>query len=79
MSALVVDIGTSSVRAGYAGDDTPKAVISSYYGYKPTAGDPDAKLYLGQNGPSIWRDGMEIANPMRDGLSQSLNHIINSS
>ncbi|KIM64500.1 hypothetical protein SCLCIDRAFT_633828 [Scleroderma citrinum Foug A] len=75
VSALVVDIGTSSVRAGYAGDDTPKAVISSYYGYKPTAGDPDAKLYLGQNGPSIWRDGMEIANPMRDGLIFDFNPI----
>jgi actin-like protein 6B len=91
VSALVIDIGSSSVRAGYAGDDTPKAIVSSYYGYKPTAGDGDvqmgdvaaegstaegtrprndAKLYLGQHGPSIWRAGMEIGNPLRDGLSQ---------
>lgn len=75
VSALVVDIGTSSVRAGYAGDDTPKAVISSYYGYKSTAGDSDAKLYLGQNGPSNWRDNMEIGNPMRDGLIFDFNPI----
>jgi len=29
----VLDIGSSSVRAGYAGDDTPKAVIPTAYGY----------------------------------------------
>jgi actin-like protein 6A len=28
-----------------------------------------AKLHLGQHGPSIWRDGMEVGNPIRDGLS----------
>ncbi|KAG6332297.1 hypothetical protein ID866_6792 [Astraeus odoratus] len=75
VSALVVDIGTSSVRAGYAGDDTPKAVVSSYYGYKTTVGDSDAKLYLGQHGPSIWREGMEISNPLRDGLIFDFNPI----
>ncbi|KAF7965877.1 hypothetical protein HWV62_41160 [Athelia sp. TMB] len=83
VSALVVDIGTSSVRAGYAGDDTPKAIIPTSYGYIPqipdgdiamadagdgTAPSKNAKLYLGQHGPSIWRAGMEIGNPMRDGL-----------
>lgn len=85
----MVDIGTSSVRAGYAGDDTPKAIIPTSYGYIPQNADGDvamaeapteagddartknakAKLYLGQHGPSIWRAGMEIGNPMRDGLS----------
>jgi hypothetical protein len=91
VSALVLDIGTSSLRAGYAGDDIPKAIIPSFYGYKSTTGDSDvqmsenapenfeptakstpsdAKLYLGQNGPSIWREGMEIGNPVRDALSK---------
>ena len=88
----MVDIGSSSVRAGYAGDDTPKGIIPTYYGYKHTAsvdaeGDMsmgetgedagvvskpgNATVYLGQHGPSIWREGMEIANPMREGLSTS--------
>jgi len=88
VSALVVDIGSSSIRAGYAGDDIPKAIVSSYYGYKATPGDADvqmgenapesletkslsdAKLYLGQNGPWVWREGMEIGNPVRDALSE---------
>jgi actin-like protein 6A len=28
-----------------------------------------AKMYIGQDGPSVWREGMEIGNPMKDGLS----------
>lgn len=88
VSALVVDIGTSSVRAGYAGDDTPKAIIPTSYGYHPAKPDTDvemsdnapaeeppaqkdqyAKVYIGQNGPSVWREGMEVSNPIVDGLS----------
>jgi actin-like protein 6A len=78
-------MGTSSIRAGYAGDDTPKAIIPTSYGYKSQTSDGDvsmaeegedgeakkknAKLFLGQHGPSIWRDQMEIGNPLREGLS----------
>ncbi|KAJ7068089.1 actin family [Mycena amicta] len=84
VSALVVDIGSSSVRAGYAGDDTPRAVVPSSYGYHQTLPDSDAtmqdptevitfprkaaKMYLGQFGPSIWRDGMQVGNPVQGGL-----------
>jgi actin-like protein 6B len=71
------------VRAGYAGDDTPKAIIPSYYGYTQVKeqdvlmGDgtevieqpPKAKLYIGSSGPSVWRSGMEVANPVTDGMS----------
>ncbi|KAF8351130.1 actin-related protein Arp4p [Amanita rubescens] len=89
VAALVVDIGTSSVRAGYAGDDTPKAIIPSYYGYTSVKeqdvlmGDgtegseqsPKAKLYLGSSGPSVWRSGMEVANPINDGIIADFNPI----
>ena len=34
VSALVIDSGSWSTRAGYAGEDSPKLVFSSYYGYK---------------------------------------------
>ncbi|KAJ7507558.1 actin-related protein Arp4p [Mycena galericulata] len=86
VSALVIDIGTSSVRAGYAGDDTPKAVIPTTYGFHRAPPDPDsampdaaedpmnggapkiAKMYMGQFGPSVWREGMEVANPLSEGL-----------
>ena len=86
VSALVIDIGTSSLRAGYAGDDTPKAIISTSYGYHHAPPDTDivmsdnlenaeamtpkfAKIYIGQSGPSVWREKMEIGHPLVDGLS----------
>ncbi|KAF8505513.1 actin-like protein Arp4p [Russula emetica] len=86
VSALVLDIGTSTLRAGYAGDDTPKAIIPTSYGFVPVARDGDVsmseagteaesasqrdenKLYIGQHGPSVWRENMQIGNPMSEGL-----------
>lgn len=81
----MVDIGSSSLRAGYAGDDTPKAIIPTTYGYQFSPPDEDApmdveggdarlkprsaKLFIGQSGPSMWRSGMEVDNPMVEGLS----------
>lgn len=96
VSALVVDIGTSSLRAGYAGDDTPKAIIPTTYGYieeldtpaengdgdvsmsdaganaESEAADPrtKVKLYIGANGPSLWRENMKVENPVKNGLSE---------
>jgi len=82
-----MDIGSSSLRAGYAGDDTPKAIIPTSYGFiSSQSSDPDiimaegdgaeaekpredSKLFIGQHGPSIWREGMEIGSPMKDSLS----------
>ncbi|PPQ79564.1 hypothetical protein CVT25_003446 [Psilocybe cyanescens] len=92
VSALVIDIGSSSIRAGYAGDDTPKAIIPTSYGYHPKMPDMDVdmsdnalesptpaekftKIYIGQNGPSVWRSGMEVGNPIVDGLIQDFNPI----
>ncbi|THV03307.1 actin-related protein Arp4p [Dendrothele bispora CBS 962.96] len=86
VSALVLDIGTSSTRAGYAGDDTPKAIIPTSYGVVPSP-DTDAQMgdtnqtaerrqvYLGHSGPSLWRANMEIHNPIVDGLIQDFNPI----
>ncbi|KAI0771894.1 actin-like protein Arp4p [Trametes elegans] len=97
VSALVVDFGSSSLRAGYAGDDTPKAIVPTAFGYveeeaasngdvkmgeagvaegeQPPAPKPKAKLYIGQNGPSLWRSGMQVGNPMHDGLVQNYDSI----
>lgn len=29
----------------------------------------ESKLYIGQHGPSVWRENMQIGNPMSEGLS----------
>ncbi|KAI0676897.1 actin-like protein Arp4p [Trametes maxima] len=97
VSALVIDPGTSSLRAGYAGDDAPKAIVPSAFGYveepaasngdvtmgeagasegeQPQAPKPKVKLHIGQNGPSLWRSGMQVGNPMHDGLVQNFDSI----
>ncbi|KAG6886068.1 hypothetical protein C0993_004058 [Termitomyces sp. T159_Od127] len=89
VSALVVDIGSSSLRAGYAGDDTPKAVIPTTYGYHnvgddtamevegsdATQGPKSLNLHIGENGPSLWRAGMEVSNPIVDGLIQDFSAV----
>ena len=39
-------------------------------GDDPSAPTPKvAKMFVGQDGPSIYRDGMEVGNPMKEGLS----------
>ncbi|KAH8999371.1 actin-like protein Arp4p [Lactarius akahatsu] len=44
VSALVLDIGSSTLRAGYAGDDTPKAIIPTSYGFVPVTRDADVSM-----------------------------------
>jgi len=29
----------------------------------------ESKLYMGQHGPSVWRENMQIGNPMSEGSS----------
>jgi actin-like protein 6A len=37
VSALVLDFGSHTTRAGYAGEDTPRVVCPSFYGYTDDA------------------------------------------
>lgn len=89
----MLDIGTSTIRAGYAGDDTPKAIIPTCYGHIEEAVEGDdvamgeggeggeaprkkTKLYIGQNGPSVWRDKMQVSHPVQGSMSTSLCHAV---
>ncbi|WEW57950.1 NuA4 histone acetyltransferase subunit [Emydomyces testavorans] len=67
VSAIILDPGYSSVRAGFAGEDTPKSVIPTYYAKYSTPGQ-DKYVY----GDSIYvspRPGLSIHNPMgKDGV-----------
>nr|ODN94874.1 brg1-associated factor b [Cryptococcus depauperatus CBS 7855] len=45
VSALVVDFGSHTTRAGYAGEDCPRVVCPTFYGYtndQPSTSEPDA-------------------------------------
>jgi hypothetical protein len=68
---IVLDIGTSSVKAGFAGETLPRAAVASVVGRPPHAG---LMVGMGQKDAYI---GAEIAPSMggalRDGKNQS-NH-----
>lgn len=72
VSALVLDVGTHTTRAGYAGEDTPKVIVPTSHGYL----DADAaegrvrKYFVGEEGVSVWRDGMEVGSCMADGIGK---------
>ncbi|KAI9722667.1 MAG: hypothetical protein M1812_001598 [Candelaria pacifica] len=67
ISALVLDPGYSSTRAGFAGEDVPKSVIPSFYGI--TSGSPAEQKYIfGDNSIHNALSHHEIHNPMsKDG------------
>lgn len=80
VSAIVIDFGSHTTRAGYAGEDTPKAVVPSFYGYQDVdapaaegAGDGGRvrKYYVGEDGVGVWREGMEVGNVFKDGIGTS--------
>ena len=63
ISALVLDPGYSSVRAGFAGEDTPKSIIPSYYA------DSGSYKFFGEQAVDLARPNVEIKNPIgRDGV-----------
>ncbi|EWC46731.1 hypothetical protein DRE_03976 [Drechslerella stenobrocha 248] len=73
ISALVLDPGTNTTRCGFAGEDTPKTCVPTYYGIVP---DPDVPKYfgslkIGENAVNTVIDGMEIRNPMHEGIVEN--------
>ena len=35
-----------------------------------------AKMFVGQDGPSIYRDGMEVGNPLKEGISTKISFCV---
>jgi len=64
INALVLDPGSHSTRAGFAGEDVPKSVVPTSYAQLPTG----EKLF-GDNAIHLPRPGVEIRNPFNaDGI-----------
>jgi len=64
INALVLDAGSYSTRAGFAGEDTPKSVVPTYYGQLSSG-----ERLFGENAVHQPRADMEIKNPYNaDGL-----------
>lgn len=67
VSAIVLDPGYSTTRAGFAGEDAPKSLIPTYYG-KYNA-DGQEKLIFGDDVFVTARPGLSIHNPIgKDGI-----------
>jgi actin-related protein 4 len=62
---LVLDPGYSSTRAGFAGEDVPKSVVPSYYGYQENAGS-DPRYLFGDNSIHTPLPNVSVRNPMAD-------------
>ncbi|KAK5132946.1 hypothetical protein LTR08_008309 [Meristemomyces frigidus] len=64
INALVLDPGSHTTRAGFAGEDTPKSVVPTHYGLLSSG----ARVY-GENAIHRPSGGLEIRNPYdSDGL-----------
>jgi hypothetical protein len=87
VNALVIDVGSSWTKAGYAGEDGPKAVFPTYVGCRDAPDSEPAPQVAGGDYMEVdsaakrkriynagdaslltWRDGMEIQNPIKNGL-----------
>jgi actin-like protein 6A len=80
--ALVVDVGSSTLKAGYAGDDAPQCVIPTDVGMVYARGkegvvgesameeveEAPSHYHAGTNALSVHREGMEIKPIMENGL-----------
>jgi actin-related protein len=70
VNSIVIDVGGHTTKAGYAGDDTPKSVFTSYVGKTDTDYvTGDANLFLP-------KAGMDVLNPLSDGDSKYLTHAL---
>lgn len=64
ISALVLDCGSYTTRAGFAGEDTPKSVVPTYY-----ASVSSGERLFGENAIHLPRGDVEIRNPYNsDGI-----------
>lgn len=62
ISAVVLDPGYSTTRAGFAGEDVPKSVTPSFYGFLPT--ESERKYLFGDNSLHTPLPALSIGNPM---------------
>ncbi|KAJ3102732.1 NuA4 histone acetyltransferase subunit [Phlyctochytrium planicorne] len=67
VGAVVLDIGSSTTRAGHAGEDSPRIVIPSAVG-SLAEGDSKEKKYFGESQLYAWKKDMELKQPLENGL-----------
>jgi len=61
VSAIVLDPGYSTTRAGFAGEDVPKSVVPSFYGVFDSESSP--RYVFGENAIHHSQPGLQIKTP----------------
>ncbi|KAG1047579.1 hypothetical protein G6F43_009977 [Rhizopus delemar] len=76
VNALVIDMGTCSTRAGYAGEDTPRVMFPTQIGYTEGQDGEDVSMeetkkreyYIGDNKINKFKSNLNITHPLKDGM-----------
>ena len=66
---VVIDVGHSTTKIGFAGEDTPKSVVPSHLGIT-LDGDDGAPRYRVGQASRIFRPGMELKSPIDCGFGE---------
>lgn len=72
VSALVLDFGSYTTRAGYAGEDCPRVICPSFYGYtnNPSSSESNDNS-VGENGANKENgDDVTMAEPVPEGAEE---------
>ncbi|KAF2011799.1 actin-like protein-like protein 6A [Aaosphaeria arxii CBS 175.79] len=62
VSAIVLDPGFSTIRAGFAGEDVPKSVCPSFFGYTDAESDSKSQFLFGENAIHTPQANLQIKN-----------------
>ncbi|GAA5856974.1 hypothetical protein JCM9279_000519 [Rhodotorula babjevae] len=68
VGAVVLDIESGSVRAGYAGEDAPKCVFPTAYATLPSSDPAQPPAHVHGNGIHLYRPRATISNFVQDGI-----------
>lgn len=69
VGAVCLDMGSHSVRAGFAGEDAPKANIPTHM--LSVEKDGQRKYHVGTSALSFPREKAEVVNPLKDGMVEN--------
>jgi len=74
---IVLDNGSGTIRAGFAGDDVPKCTFPSWVGRpkhtRVLAGALEGDLFIGEKAASEYRGLLKISYPLEHGIVTNWN------
>ncbi|KAL0486142.1 actin-like protein [Acrasis kona] len=80
VGSLVMDIGTLNTKAGFAGEDTPKAIFPSFVGTrnmqdKMQEDNNEVRYYVGHKQLASPKDNLQVESPFENGVISNWDHM----